>query len=135
MGRRIPHRDAGAADARRELRSWEGRFQDLQEQATTVLNRVKTNLSVKYSQPNPEKVESLFTPFFELVADRSNGQVDIFTMNYDPSIEMFGVIKGIQIANGFRSIGPELVWDNNFDLTADGGIRLFKLHGSVTWYT
>ena len=107
----------------------------MQEVATTVLNRVKTNLSVKYSRPHREKVESLFTPFFEVVADRSNGQVDLFTLNYDPSIEMFGVIKGVQIANGFRVNGPELVWDNNFDLTNERGIRLYKLHGSVNWYT
>lgn len=125
-----------AAGARRELRSWEGRFQDLQKQATTVLNQVKTSLGVRYSRPNREKVESLFTPLFEVVSERcKNGQVDLFTLNYDPSVEMFGVIKGIQIANGFRLNGPELVWDNNFDLTGSRGIRLFKLHGSVNWYT
>lgn len=53
--------------------------------------------------------------------------INIFSLNYDGTIEIFCEKNGIKYTDGF-----EPFWDqNNFD--KDSEINLFKLHGSLYW--
>src|SRR2546426_4978119 len=56
--------------------------------------------------------------------------LDIFTVNYDTSIEVFCLTRGIPFNNGFeRTWRPEILEE------AEGAaLRLYKVHGSVTWW-
>jgi SIR2-like domain len=56
--------------------------------------------------------------------------VDIFSTNYDNSIEQFCDECGITYIDGFNSSG---LWNMEVFTTLDKGIRLYKLHGSITW--
>lgn len=59
---------------------------------------------------------------------REYSLLDIFTVNYDTLIEQFSTVYKIELSDGFESR-----WDSNaFARSKD--IRLYKLHGSITWY-
>jgi hypothetical protein len=53
----------------------------------------------------------------------------IFTVNYDTIIELLCTRNGIKYVDGFNPY-----WDSSLFDDADG-IRLYKLHGSCTWYS
>ena len=48
-------------------------------------------------------------------------------MNYDTVIEQFCIVYKLQLSDGFES-----QWESSFEKSRD--VRLYKLHGSVTWY-
>jgi SIR2-like domain len=54
----------------------------------------------------------------------------IFSTNYDNSVEQFCDIYGLSYVDGFDNRG----WNFETFMKLDGGIRLYKLHGSITWY-
>ncbi len=59
---------------------------------------------------------------------REYSPLDIFTVNYDTSVEQFSVLHKLDLSDGFESR-----WDSSsFDRSKD--MRLYKLHGSITWY-
>jgi hypothetical protein len=62
------------------------------------------------------------------------GILDIFSTNYDNSIEQFCEEYGITLIEGFDSSS---LWNAKrftlLDKENDKGIRLYKLHGSITW--
>ncbi len=54
--------------------------------------------------------------------------LEIFSVNYDTAIEQFCSFYKIEMTDGF-----DFKWNrNSFD--TQGKIRLYKLHGSITWY-
>jgi hypothetical protein len=65
---------------------------------------------------------------------RSQGDLDILTLNYDCSVEAVADREGVRLVDGFRFFwSPE----EEFDSEHTPGkplIRLYKLHGSVSWY-
>jgi hypothetical protein len=59
---------------------------------------------------------------------REYSPLDIFTVNYDTLVEQFSTVYKLELSDGFESR-----WDSNaFKRSKD--IRLYKLHGSITWY-
>ncbi len=59
---------------------------------------------------------------------RISAPLDVFSVNYDIVVEQFCSLHKKQLSDGFES-----EWDqNNFVKSND--FRLYKLHGSVTWY-
>ena len=111
-------------------------MENLNVMASDLLTRVKTSISGRYSTCEPQQVQSLFEPVRKILDKYCVGTLDLFTLNYDPSVEAYCLSKNVPLATGFKAQGIEKVWDNNFniDTTRELGIRLFKLHGSVTWY-
>lgn len=67
------------------------------------------------------------------VAGGASGSVDILTTNYDNVIEAYCRHTDRLLIDGFEPSknGDHRVWKDSWD--EDGGIRLIKLHGSVTW--
>ena len=65
---------------------------------------------------------------------RQAGTLDVYTLNYDVTIETLAERERVDWTDGF-----EMAWDRMALGTAQGSkarplIRLIKLHGSVTWY-
>ncbi len=56
--------------------------------------------------------------------------LDIFTMNYDVVIETWCQQRGLSFTDGFN---PQGEWDQSELTTAECSVRLWKLHGSITW--
>ena len=55
----------------------------------------------------------------------------IYSFNYDTCVELLAVTQGQQLTDGFSPYWhPELLEDDGDAKT----VRLFKVHGSVTWY-
>ncbi len=55
--------------------------------------------------------------------------LDVFSVNYDTVIEQFCVVHKLQLTDGFESRWEPQSFDTN-----TSGLRLYKLHGSITWY-
>ncbi|MFB3888170.1 MAG: SIR2 family protein [Candidatus Bathyarchaeia archaeon] len=58
-----------------------------------------------------------------------NKPLDIFSVNYDISIEQFCNAYKIEYVDGF-----DLYWNVNSFNRTDVDIRLYKVHGSILWY-
>lgn len=70
---------------------------------------------------------SYLQPFLAFITDFK--PLDIFSVNYDTSIEQFSNIHKTSYTDGFDSKwNPKLFEELRFD------IRLYKLHGSIMWY-
>lgn len=55
--------------------------------------------------------------------------LDIYSANYDTAIELFCAEHQLRYRDGFDEVwNPEVLKDAGLD------VRLFKIHGSVTWY-
>jgi hypothetical protein len=74
---------------------------------------------------------SYLTPFLELLP--TEGGLDIFTLNYDSVVEDFCTEHQVLCVDGFDGEGrwrPSLLYQ---DYHERRWLRLWKLHGSVTW--
>lgn len=70
---------------------------------------------------------SYFQHFLGFITDSK--PLDVFSVNYDTSIEQFCITYKLTYTDGFDSKwNPKLFEDIGFDL------RLYKLHGSIMWY-
>lgn len=82
---------------------------------------------------NRERAESVLEPLIRrLYQSSSIRETHLFTTNYDRIIEHVCESCGIDFSDGFDKPRRELAapWTRAFD----GKIRLYKLHGSVTYY-
>lgn len=69
----------------------------------------------------------------DLCLDRSR-DVSIFTLNHDTILENVLRGKGVVLNDGFSNVEEGVrYWEPEGYDRADGGIRYFKLHGSVDW--
>jgi hypothetical protein len=55
--------------------------------------------------------------------------LDIFSTNYDNSIEQFCDVNDIRFTDGFDSTG----WNPGVFSELKKGIRIYKMHGSIMW--
>jgi len=111
-------------------------LKDLPQRAKTLALRVKERIRDAYSVPRLHYVQRVWDPVFQVLKQFESKTLDIFTLNYDPVIEMFCQSKGITRSCGFITQGQESVWRNDFTLTqtqSSPNVRLYKIHGSVSW--
>ncbi len=111
-------------------------LKELPQRAKELALRVKEKIRDAYSIPSLPYVQRAWYPIFQVLSQYESQILDLFTLNYDPVIEMFCRNKSIPWSCGFVSRGQEFVWRNDFtfqQLKSSLGIRLYKIHGSVTW--
>jgi len=59
----------------------------------------------------------------------------IYSTNYDYALEFVALENDVKINDNFIQRGQRYLWDKNINFEGIGGLKLIKLHGSVTWYT
>ena len=91
-----------------------------------------------------ESADGLLGPLMDMaVALNGNGQVAVFTTNYDRAVEEFCKGRGLRMRDGFSldTRTGRRMWAGNFgaakSAAAGGGapclVKLYKLHGSLDW--
>lgn len=108
----------------------------LPQRAKILALKVKEKIRDAYSSPSLPSVQRLWGPTFQVLSQFENHTLDLFTLNYDPVIEMFCKRNKIPRSCGFVPHGQEFVWRNDFTFSQQNifpRIRLHKVHGSVTW--
>ncbi len=88
--------------------------------------------------------------FIKRISRRNDSFVPVFTLNYDPLIELASDDERIQIIDGFSGFYRSSFDQNNFDLIPskysnapkgrvlrgnNGILHLYKLHGSIEWFS
>lgn len=126
----------------------------LKSQTRELITNIKRLIFESYSiylpgnQRHTEKLRKLYFPLFDRIASFVDleDRFDIFTTNYDSSIEDF-----VKELRGFEDIGKfneksfydgfpfavssphQMIWEStNYDM-GKAGIFYFKLHGSINW--
>ena len=85
---------------------------------------------------SPPKRTDYLTFLEDIVDDEQVGGIDIFTLNHDTLLELYFGLADIPIADGF----PDLINHvryldlNQFSLSSLK-VKLYKLHGSINWFT
>lgn len=111
-------------------------LKELPQRAKTLALRVKEKIRDAYSVPSLSLIQRVWNPVFEVLSRFESQTLDLFTLNYDPVIEMFCQNKRIPRSCGFVPEGQEFVWRDDFTFSQDNTfprVRLYKVHGSVTW--
>lgn len=87
--------------------------------------------------------------FIKRISRRNDNFVPIFTLNYDPLIELASDAERISIIDGFSGFYKAAFDQNNFDLIPskysnsrrgrilsgnNGILHFYKLHGSIGWF-
>jgi hypothetical protein len=83
-------------------------------------------------KPDIEKAEQLYKPLLEL---RKEAMVKIFTTNYDTAIEDVCKRSRIEYKDGFASDTFDDYPKFRSETLGTGNLQLYKLHGSVNWWT
>ncbi len=72
----------------------------------------------------------------ELAESGEIEQLNIVTLNHDTLVEQFLSANGIQYADGFGVREGDVRWSDDRTYANTGErVRLFKLHGSIDWYS
>jgi len=89
------------------------------------------------------KIEETYEQLFKYFGDRIGGQSyggrligdwSIFTTNYDPALEHYWVdFAKVPLNTGFQYDDVAGMKVSNTDLFRNQGLKLLKLHGSITW--
>ncbi len=82
---------------------------------------------------NRDAVTRVLSPGVKMLAEHPRlEEVHIFTTNYDRIVEYTCEVAALEFSDGFDRPGKELVapWTRQYD----GKLRLYKLHGSVSYY-
>jgi hypothetical protein len=102
----------------------------------------------KLGRPGRELIESTvaavlnrryldgFDLLHELARDGDVDELNIVTLNHDTLVEQFFGERGVEYVDGFGEPDGDIRWsdDKVYDRT-DVRVRLFKLHGSIDWYS
>ena len=90
--------------------------------------------------------------FIKRISRRNDSFVPVFTLNYDPLIELASDAERVSIVDGFSGFYKTSFDQNNFDLIPskysnarrgrgrilrgnNGILHLYKLHGSIGWFS
>ncbi|MDB5073180.1 MAG: hypothetical protein JWM87_4291 [Candidatus Eremiobacteraeota bacterium] len=77
-----------------------------------------------------------FDLLFELATAPEMEQLNIVTLNHDTLVEQFLSSNDVSFIDGFGERDGDVRWhDDSVYETAHSRVRLFKLHGSVDWYS
>ncbi len=71
----------------------------------------------------------------DLASAPALNQLDIVTLNHDTLVEQFLASRGITFGDGFGPPDGDVRWSDDATYDAPSRVRLFKLHGSVNWYS
>lgn len=72
----------------------------------------------------------------ELAGSAEIEQLNVVTLNHDTLVEQFLASNGIPFADGFGAREGDVRWsDDGVYAGTDKRVRLFKLHGSIDWYS
>jgi hypothetical protein len=87
-----------------------------------------------------ETLQRKYVRGFDLIRELAESpdieQLNIVTLNHDTLVEQFLAVCGIPFADGFGPREGDIRWsDDGVYAAADMRVRLFKLHGSVDWYS
>lgn len=70
----------------------------------------------------------------EYINENISSHLNIFTLNHDTVIEQFFDRKNISFNDGFEKKDEDYQFWNPCLLDINGGISLYKIHGSVNWH-
>lgn len=76
-----------------------------------------------------------FTLIRALAESPAIEQLNIVTLNHDTLIEQFLSESGIAFVDGFGARDGDVRWDDDTVYAGGARVRLFKLHGSIDWYS
>jgi SIR2-like protein len=76
----------------------------------------------------PEENTDYLDPMLNLLSPQTT--LNIFSTNYDNTVEQFCDRWDIRYVDGFDSTG----WNPKIFKESSAGIRLYKIHGSITWW-
>jgi len=77
-----------------------------------------------------------FDLILELAASPQIDQLNIVTLNHDTLVEQFLAANGVRFVDGFGERDGDVRWSDDGVYDAPSArVRLFKLHGSVNWYS
>ena len=105
-------------------------FIELVDQTTiniknTILTHYQWNDNIK------SDVNKIFGKIYDVLKD---ADLHIFTTNYDSVIENFCYDNNIKICDGFEITSQRrFEYTGNFNSDADKCVKLYKLHGSLSW--
>ena len=112
---------------KKEKELLEGKFPELKKLGESKLYLIK-DLIQGYIRKKCEDIKDV-EYLWPLEGMSNNQKLNIFTLNYDATIEIFCEKKGIKYTDGFEpDWNPERFDDENMNL------NLFKLHGSLYWF-
>ncbi|MCH7561257.1 MAG: SIR2 family protein [Thaumarchaeota archaeon] len=112
---------------KKEKELLEGKFPELKDLDESRLSLIK-DLIQSYIRKKCEDIKDV-EYLWPLEGMSNNQKLNIFTLNYDATIEIFCEKKGIKYTDGFEpDWNPERFDDKNMNL------NLFKLHGSLYWF-
>ena len=77
------------------------------------------------------KAEFINTGFINAVSGLG---YPVYSTNYDYSLEHVAIENDIEIIDNFTEHGQQTLWNDDINFDGDRGLKLIKLHGSVTWY-
>ncbi len=107
------------------IRFYSRQFEEIEQEIFDFIRK-------KCRNPDIQKATQLYKPLLDL-GNKTN--IDIFTTNYDITIEEVCRALKISYIDGFRQEEHEynkIFSPENF---TDGAVRLFKLHGSINWWS
>lgn len=105
-------------------------------------------IAKRFSQIDPPIDQH--SEFIKRISRRNDSFVPVFTVNYDPLIELAADEEKLSIVDGFSGFYKSSFDQNNFDLVPskfynaikgrvlrgnNGILHLYKLHGSMGWYS
>ena len=112
---------------KKEKQLLETTYHDLKSIDNERIQEIK-NLIQGYIRKKCEDITSV-EYFWPLEGMSKNKKLDIFTLNYDGTVEIFCEERGIKYTDGFE---PD--WNiKRFD-DDESKINLYKLHGSLYWF-
>lgn len=112
---------------KKEKELLESKYSQLKNIDEDRLREIK-NLIQSYIRKKCEDIKSV-EYFWPLEGMSKNKKLDIFTLNYDGTIEIFCEEKGIKYTDGFE---PD--WNTKRFEDDESKINLYKLHGSLYWF-
>jgi len=73
---------------------------------------------------------------YDCYKDTNIKSLQIFTLNYDRVLDIYFKDKNMKYTDGFEPIGQYLdIWDKNSFNKNQLKINLYKLHGSIKWFS
>lgn len=96
-----------------------------------VKNKILDFLSRMCFQFDRSAAERVNTGFVKTVSKLG---YPVYSTNYDYSLEHVALEHEITIHDNFYRQGQRVFWNDKINFEGENGLRLIKLHGSVTWY-